>query len=109
MAYHATRPGKVFPAILVLVAAHPRGPVVPVLEDVQHTINAPSGCFARRFRKELAVQFLARIVNRPATRVLEGQVAVRTQRAGIGSSRYAMQGVSVGSFESHPRRGAALC
>ena len=102
MALHPANSGEVFAAILVLVAAHFRGPVAPALEDVQHTINAPSGCFARRFRKELAVQFLARIVNRPATRVLEGQVAIRSQHAGIGSWRYVLQGVSVRSSESHP-------
>ena len=66
MALHAADSCEVFAAILVLVAAHFGCPVFPVLEDVQHTINASSGCFARRFPKELAVQLLAGVVNRPA-------------------------------------------
>ena len=66
MARHAADSGKVFAAILLLVAAHVRGPVVPVVEDRQHTFDAVRGGFQRRFRKELAVQPLAGLVNRPA-------------------------------------------
>jgi hypothetical protein len=66
MASHAADSGKVFAAILVLVAAHVRGPVLPVVEDRQHAFDAARGGFLRRLRKELAVQLLAGVVNRPA-------------------------------------------
>lgn len=76
MALHPAYSGKLFATILVLVAAHLRGPVVPVVEDRQHPFDVVPGGFQRRLGKELAVQLVAGIVNRPAALVLEGQVAV---------------------------------